>query len=253
VFILQVVWIPSGLTFDRIEQDNPSSPKIYVATTGNRHVMANRRSVAAILLFAGSLLCFFLPFATVSCGGAKVATFSGGQLAMGTTVTQPALFGPAQSQRIPASPSAAVAFLCSLAGLILSAVGRKLAAGAAMSGSVGAVSLMVLDNSLKVQSQQAMGMMQVNMEAGYTLALLLMASGAGWNVYLILKDKGKLANKAEPSGQQFQEIGPAAAGADASSPSTAADPPPRRFCESCGRPILGVRFCESCGAPHPAS
>ena len=54
--------------------------------------MATRKSIASVLLFVGSTLCFFLPFVTVSCGGVKAFTLTGEQLATGTTLTQPGAF-----------------------------------------------------------------------------------------------------------------------------------------------------------------
>ena len=165
--------------------------------------MATRRSIASVLLFAGSLLCFFLPFATISCGGVKVSSLSGIQLATGTTITQQVPFGPPRSEKIAANPSAAVAMLCGLVGLILSIAGRKLATGSAGSAAAGVIALGVLGGSLKSQAEhQGMGMMQVTMDAGYTLCLLLFLSAAAWNVWLVIKARRMFAEEESAAGTE---------------------------------------------------
>jgi hypothetical protein len=191
--------------------------------------MANRKSIASALLFAGSTLCFFLPFATVSCGGIKVFTLTGQQLATGTTITQPQAFGPAQTQKIEADPFAAIAGLCGIAGVALSLIGRKLAVGAAASGGLGAFTLLVLRSRMEDQLQkQSQGVAQVNFESGYTLALLLLIAGTVWNIYLFLEGRRSISSAV-------------------SSPTVDDFSPP---CAHCGKPIRGgVRFCESCGKP----
>jgi len=161
--------------------------------------MADRKAIASVLLFAGSTLCFFLPFATVSCGGLKVFSLTGQQLATGTMIAQPQTFGPAQTQKVVADPFAAIAGLSAVAGIALSLIGRKLAVGAAASGGLGAVSLLVLRSRLEDQiTKQSQGVGQVSFESGYTLALLLLIAGTAWNVYLFLQGR-RSATVAAPS------------------------------------------------------
>jgi hypothetical protein len=158
--------------------------------------MADRKAIASALLFVGSTLCFFLPFATVSCGGIQVFSLTGQQLATGTTITQPQAFGPAQKQKSEADPFAAIAGLCGIAGIALSLLGRKLAVGAAASGGLGALSLLVLRSRLEDQIQkQSQGVAQVSFESGYKLALLLLIAGTAWNIYLIAKGSAHLLLK----------------------------------------------------------
>ncbi len=80
---------------------------------------------ASPAIFLASILCFLLPFITVSCGGQKVGSFSGLQLATGTTVNQPQMFGPAQSEKVESEPMATIAILCAVAGLGLSFLRRR--------------------------------------------------------------------------------------------------------------------------------
>ena len=73
--------------------------------------MADRKSLASALIFAGSLLCFFFPFVAISCGGVEAFTLTGQQLATGTSISQPQPFGPPQKQHIDPDPFAAIAGL----------------------------------------------------------------------------------------------------------------------------------------------
>jgi hypothetical protein len=162
--------------------------------------MADRKSIASVLLFAGSTLCFFLPFATVSCGGIKVFTLTGQQLATGTTIAQPQSFGPSQTQKIEVDPFAAIAGVCAVAGVVLSLLGRKIAAGTAASGGLGAVSLLVLHSRLEDQiTKQSQGVAQVSFESGYILAILLLIVGTAWNIFLIAQGRRLATDSAQPA------------------------------------------------------
>lgn len=212
--------------------------------------MTNRKLIASVLIFAGSTLCFFLPFVTVSCGGMKAFTLNGQQLATGTTLTHPQPFGPPQEQKIDADPFAAVAWLCAIAGIALSLAGRKLAAATAVSGGVGAVSLFIMRTRLDEQLQkQGQGMATASYESGFILAILLLLAGAAWNIYLFLENK------------QIRERAPAASGASSNpitahglaggaSRVTSGHSSSTRVCSGCGQAMQAdVRFCESCGKP----
>jgi hypothetical protein len=106
--------------------------------------MASRKLVGLTLVFAGTLLCFFLPFVTVSCQGMKIYSFTGQQLATGTTMSQPQPFGPPKMQKVEPNAFAAVAFLCSAAGVVLCLAGRKMLRGVAAAACVGSVSLIAM-------------------------------------------------------------------------------------------------------------
>ncbi|MFI5105447.1 MAG: hypothetical protein ACHP79_11020, partial [Terriglobales bacterium] len=102
------------------------------------------KSKVSPALFIVTTLCFLLPFVTVSCNGTKVASFSGVELATGTTVEQPQMFGPAQKKSVGAEPLATMAALCALAGVGLSFLGIRLAIVPAIGGAVGALFLLLL-------------------------------------------------------------------------------------------------------------
>lgn len=150
--------------------------------------MMDRKSLASALLFTGSALCFFFPFVAVSCGGVEAFTLTGQQLATGTTLSQPQPFGAPQKQHINADPFAAIAGLCTLVGLALSFAGRTVARGQAVAAGAGAISLLVMKSHLNGELQsQAGGMVQANYETGYTLALVLLAAGAVWSIFIFLQ------------------------------------------------------------------
>ncbi len=152
--------------------------------------MADRKALVSALLFAGSTLCFFFPFVAVSCGGVEALTLTGQQLATGTTLSQPQPFGPPQKQHINADPFAAIAGMCAIAGTALSLTGRKMASGCAAAAIVGSVSLLVMKSHFDSELQsQAGGMAQANYQTGYTLALVLLAAGSIWNIFLFLQNK----------------------------------------------------------------
>jgi hypothetical protein len=106
--------------------------------------MTQKKNISPIL-FAATLVCFLFPFVTVSCGGQRITSFNGTQLALGTTVDEPQMFGPSQKKKVDPEPLAAVALLCTVLGLGLSFLsGARAALGPAISGGVGALALLML-------------------------------------------------------------------------------------------------------------
>jgi hypothetical protein len=139
------------------------------------------------LVFLGSALCFLFPFVTISCQGQKVASFTGIQLAMGTTTQQPQLFGRPQRKQVDPEPGASVAGLCVIVGLGLSCFALldfRTQAGSAIAGGVGAVALLFMRAGMDDQiAKRAQGMALVSYELAFNLALLLLASAAALNGY----------------------------------------------------------------------
>jgi hypothetical protein len=152
--------------------------------------MKDKQTVASLLIFVGTALCFFFPFVTVSCGGIKAFTLTGQQLATGTTLTQPQAFGPPQSQKVDGDPFAAIAGICALAGIVLSLIGRRMVGASAAAGGAGAVALLIMRSRLDAQIQkQSQGLATITYETGFTLVLLLFFAAIMWNVYLILQSR----------------------------------------------------------------
>ena len=117
---------------------------------------------ASPAIFLASVLCFLLPFITVSCGGQKVGSFSGLQLATGTTVNQPQMFGPAQSEKVESEPMATIAILCAVAGLGLSFL-RRMPLAPAIAAAIGAMSLFLMKSRLDDKIvKQGQGVLQVD-------------------------------------------------------------------------------------------
>jgi hypothetical protein len=161
--------------------------------------MASRKMTGMALMFAGTLLCFFLPFVTISCNGMKIYSFTGQQLATGTTMSQPQMFGPPKTQKVEPNAFAAVAFLCSCAGVVLCIVGRKMLRSIAVSASVGSASLLIMKVQLDHEIQkQGMGVAETNYQFGFFVALLLMVVSAGWCLYQVAREKRNEALEASP-------------------------------------------------------
>jgi hypothetical protein len=152
--------------------------------------MFNRKSIASILIYLGSTLCFLLPFVTVSCQGDKVFTLTGQQLASGSTISQPNSFGPSTEHKVDVHPFASIALFCAIAGAALSLTGQRMIAASAISGGVGAASLLVMRIQMDGEIQRELGgAAQTSYEYGYTLTLFLLIAGASWNAYQIYRQR----------------------------------------------------------------
>ena len=246
--------------------------------------MKNPKSIASLLIFAGSVLCFFLPFVTVSCAGIKVGTFTGQQLATGVHPSESVPGISVNTQGYNGDPLTAVAFLCAIAGVGLSLAGRKLAAVTAASGGVGGVALLIMRARLtdqiqaqivgQIQTQllgQGQGIVQVNFEPGLMFAVSLLAAGAALNLYALFHREENAAAAADAGAGVPTDSSPVSGAGDAagsisssppgwkaaSEPQIAAQVQARagsaarvaRFCRHCGTPVSeGKRFCSQCGS-----
>jgi hypothetical protein len=189
-------------------------------------------------IFVASILCFLLPFITVSCGGQKIGSFSGLQLATGTTVDQPQMFGPAQKENVDAEPMATIAGLCALVGLGVSFL-TKMQLAPAITGAIGATSLFLMKTRLDEKIvKQGQGMLQVNYEVGYSLAVLLLIAGAAWNAYLYIQGRKPAAPGA-----------PVLASTPTAPPLQAGPPALQVWCPACGTSTRPGKFCGACGKP----
>ena len=246
--------------------------------------MKNPKSIASLLIFVGSTLCFFLPFVTVSCAGIKLGTFTGQQLATGVHPAQTLPGVSVNTQGYNGDPLTAVAFLCAIAGIGLSLAGRKLAAVTAGSGGVGAAALLIMRARLtdqiqtqivgQIQNQmfgQGQGIVQVNFEPGLMFAVSLLAAGAALNLYVLFhREKSAPAVTDASLGETFGSLHVSGTGDTAGiisngSPTQQAAAEPQRtaqiqaqaggaaraarFCRHCGTSISeGKRFCSHCGS-----
>ncbi len=211
----------------------------------------NSKSKVSPIIFAASVLAFLLPFITVSCGGQRVASFSGVQLAAGTTVEQQQMFGPPQKQRIDPEPAAAIAAFCAIAGFLLSFPGMKTAMASCISGAVGAVSLFVMKSRVDdAFVKKGQGLLQVNYEIGFNLTLLLLIGAAVWNAY-VFSQRHAIATVPLPVAVPPS---PLRSGPVITDPVQVLDydasPPSEKKCPQCGAQWSDdARFCEECGRP----
>ncbi len=188
--------------------------------------IARKLSPATLILV---LICFFLPFVTFSCQGQRIASLSGMQLATGTTVQQPQMFGPPKTQKIDAEPLASLALLCVLVGLGLSFLkGKKGAVGSAALACLAVFLLVGLKSQLESDAlQQAGGVAQLSFDAGYYFSLVLLIAATGLGVYGLLVGSGVRVPSLDAGGEN-------------------------RFCGQCGaRNAGGDSFCRECGAKFP--
>lgn len=149
--------------------------------------------------FGMLIFCFFLPFLSASCAGQKLVTLSGLQLAIGTTLEEPNLFGETREKQIGGEPLAAAALLAAGFGLVLSLVRRSSRTGGRVAGVVGVVSLSLLKNKIDVEVlREGGGMIQVDYEFGFWIALLLFA------VVIALNSLGSARAPAKGTGMEEQ-------------------------------------------------
>ena len=176
--------------------------------------------------FVLAFVCFFLPFVTFSCQGQTVASLSGFQLATGTKIRQPQVFGPPKEHKVEAEPLATVALLSVIAGVVLSFLrGKKWSVGSAALGALGVILLAALKSKLDGDAlRQGGGVLQVSYGAGYYLCLAFLLSAVGTSIYSLVAGKGnRLA-----------------------SPLTTGD---TKFCTQCGtKNATSNLFCKQCGS-----
>jgi len=161
--------------------------------------------------FGIALLCFVLPFATLSCQGKEIATLSGLELAFGKSFDASTLpmspsdaaafqekskeeqeaammqvMGAAQARAIGANPWAIAAALCAAIGIGAALLGGR-TAGAVPAGLASLGALLLLAARARVEGQVSgptAGMGQVEWNAGFWLCLATFAANAALNAYL---------------------------------------------------------------------
>jgi hypothetical protein len=135
-------------------------------------------------LFGAILVCFFMPFLTLSCQSQDLMTLSGVQLGTGATMSQPSLYGSAQSRQIPAEPLATLVIIAAGTGLATTFVlkHRKDSIGSTAAGAAGAILLLILKSKIDGDIlQQGQAMVRVRYEFGFWLAFLLFVAATGLN------------------------------------------------------------------------
>jgi hypothetical protein len=132
------------------------------------------------------LLCFLLPFVSVSCNGRELRSFTGLQMATGTTVQEQPMFGPPRERNIDPEPLAIVALGCAIAGAVAAMLTRDVrpAVPAVAHGGV-ALSLLALQSKVAGEvGTLGRGMLAVEFEAGYWMAVLVALVACALHGYL---------------------------------------------------------------------
>ena len=176
--------------------------------------------------FVLALICFFLPFVTFSCQGQPVASLSGIQLATGTRIQQPQVFGPPKEHQVDVEPLATVALLTVLAGAVLSFLrGRKWGVGSLALAALGVILLAALKSKVDGDAlRQGGGVIQVSYGAGYYLCLAFLLAAVGTSIYSLMAGKGN------------RTVSPISDG-------------DTKFCTQCGtQNAVSNLFCKQCGS-----
>ncbi len=137
--------------------------------------------------FAVILICFFLPFVSISCQNLSVLKLSGIDLVTGTTMNTPNLGSQAQQEKLPPDARAILAFTAAAVGLGTSfSQKRRSTLFSAISGVIGFCSLLWLKSSIDAelakQGSDFMGI-KATYESGFWGAFLLFISAGILNVW----------------------------------------------------------------------
>ena len=148
--------------------------------------------------FGAALLCFFLPFLTVTCQGQEVATLTGVQLVTGTDIQQQTPLGPSQKQHVDNEPLALVAVLCAVAGAGIGFLrDRRAGIASAVAGIAGAVSLWMMKSKFEERIlSQGNRALAVEFGNGFYLALVFLLVGAALGAYAFWQFRGWEASPA---------------------------------------------------------
>ncbi|SFH66344.1 hypothetical protein SAMN05192551_10258 [Tindallia magadiensis] len=172
------------------------------------------------------LICFLLPFITVSCEGETIARLSGVELMTGSQVGT----GFA-AERVESSPEIVVTAILVVAGLITAILKKYLFAGIA--SGIGVISLLMFRSRVNESAMQFYPAI-VRLRIGYWLALLLLIGAAGVYLYYHFTDKNQSRKIDEK-----KEVNPINAS--------------KVFCTQCGSQQEATDiFCTSCGAKREA-
>jgi len=129
--------------------------------------------------FAASIFAFLLPFMAVTCQGQKVHTFSGRELVTGGDIETTDMFGNKSKKHMSPEPLAALALLAAVIGFVAAVSSKAQVPIAGICAVVGVGLLFWLKAKLETDAvNQTQGMVQIQPQFGFWLAMVLLASAA---------------------------------------------------------------------------
>jgi hypothetical protein len=149
-------------------------------------------------LFGLTLICFCLPFVSLSCQGdtenRSIITLTGVELATGKNINPPSNpISPTPSQeggeKIPSSPFATLAILSGIIGLGTSFIkAKKSAIAPASSGVAGFILLLVLKSTIDKKLIEEGGFIVASYGLGFWLTFILFISASLVNIYSLVEE-----------------------------------------------------------------
>lgn len=132
------------------------------------------------------VLCFFLPFANLSCQGDRIDTLSGMNFVTGGHQIEVPPGGLVET--VPAYGTALLALICALGGIALCFVQAPLVAiGPVVLSLLGALFLWGLRSQLINEvARRGEGLLAISFEAGYVLAVVCFLVAAGFGVWYLM-------------------------------------------------------------------
>ena len=136
-------------------------------------------------VFALTLICFFLPFLTLSVGDIGITYFSGVQMVAGATIPQSLM-----SLRFDPEPWAIATLACVVIGLALSFLRSKRGTvGSAVLAGLTVIFLFALKSDIGSEVlQEGGGLVQVEFGVGSYLVIISMLAAIGTSVFVLLQD-----------------------------------------------------------------
>lgn len=159
------------------------------------------RKKLSLAAYALALACFLMPFLEVSCQGRRLASFTGLQLAVGVSLNEPQMFGPARKREV--SPDLLIVTVLGLTvlGLAFGLRGGSLTGPGGAAGLISSVLLLVFkaktDNAVASQAEE---LLQTHYGFGYWAALLLSAAGGALALATRRAETAPEAETATPEG-----------------------------------------------------
>ncbi|MEW5804965.1 MAG: zinc ribbon domain-containing protein [bacterium] len=183
-------------------------------------------------IFGLAVLLFLLPWMTVSCGGEKIFTFSGTDLAIGKTVKVPQGFGTAKKENAR-DWRITIAFLAGIAGTLadfLIKVERVQKIVLAVCGSAGCILLYLFKaaGDREIVAQGA-GMITVDYHFGFWVSMLLFFGAGIFNILALAGVLEKVTIRGVSGVTYKNSLKPS-------------------FCTQCGAKVSpDDTFCSECG------